>query len=505
MPHWHACKNIALPVLALLGLLMPGAPAAQGQAVDTKAIDDIVLEALKAWEVPGAAVVIVQGDRVLYLKGQGTRRLGGKEPVTADTTFGLASCSKAFTTLALAMFVDEKKLSWDDPVRKHVPFFRLADPLADANVTVRDLLCHRTGVANHDLLCYRAPWNLEEQIRRIGKVQPSRSFRSAFQYQSIMFIAAGHAVGTASGMPWGEFVQKRIFAPLDMTGASVTTAAALKSEDHAIPHRRTKDGKIEAIPWYRFEEPNPSASVNASARDLGKWLRFQLGDGTSLGKRLVSAENLAETHMPQTIIRLEGLTRAEQPFTAQMSYGMGWVLQDYRGHALVSHAGIIDGMRTHITMVPNAQIGIAILSNLHRTRMNLALSNTLVDRLLRLPYKDWNGYYGGLVKAEEEADKASQRDWQAKRRPNTQPSQPLKAYAGTYEDPAYGTAKITLENGGLVWHWSTFRCVLEHYHYDTFTIRQEDILDHAPLVFRLGADGAVTGMRVLDVEFKKQP
>src|SRR5262249_9303667 len=145
-----------------------------------------------------------------------------------------------------------------------------------------------------------------------------------------------------------------------------------------------------------------------------------------------------ETHMPQTIIRLEGLTRAEQPFTSQMSYGMGWVLQDYRGHALVSHAGIIDGMRTHITMVPNAQIGIAILSNLHRTRMNLALSNTLVDRLLRLPYKDWNGYYGSVVKAEEEADKAFQRDWQAKRRPNTQPSLPLKAYGGTYEDPAYG-------------------------------------------------------------------
>lgn len=496
-------KRFCAFALLVLAFIAGPAPATAAEPVDTKALDEIVQDALKAWEVPGAAVAIVQDDRILYLKGQGTRRLGGKEPVTPNTIFGLASCSKAFTTLALAMLVDEGKLSWDDPVRKHVPFFRLADPLADAKVTVRDLLCHRTGVASHDLLCYRAPWNLEEQVRRIGKVEPSRSFRSAFQYQSIMFIAAGQGLGTASGIPWGEFVQRRIFAPLDMTGASVTTAAALKSEDHAIPHQRNKDGKIEALPWYRFDEPNPSASVNASARDLSKWLRFQLGDGAYQGKRLVSAENLAETHTPQMVIRLTGLTRAEHPFTSQMSYGMGWVLQDYRGQPLVSHAGIIDGMRTHIALVPNSRLGIAILSNLHRTRMNLALSNTILDRLLRLPYKDWNGYYGGLVKAEEEADKAFLRDWQAKRRANTKPSQPLEAYTGVYEEPAYGTARITLEKGTLVWNWSTFHCRLDHFHYDTFTIRQEDILDNNPLVFRVGGDGAVTGLRGLDVEFKK--
>src|SRR5262249_31284615 len=218
----------------------------------------------------------VYRGRVIIARGYGVKQLGKKEPVTGDTLFPLASCTKAFTTTAMAMLVDEGKLAWDDPVRKHVPFFRLADPLADAKVTLRDLLCHRTGVASHDLLCYRAPWNLEEQIRRIGKAEPSRSFRSAFQYQSIMFIAAGHGIGTAAATPWGEFVQKRIFTPLDMSSASVTTAAALKSADHAIPHQRNKEGKVEAEPWYRFEEPNPAASVNASARDLSKWLRFQL-------------------------------------------------------------------------------------------------------------------------------------------------------------------------------------------------------------------------------------
>src|SRR5262249_48607781 len=156
-----------------------------------------------------------------------------------------------------------------------------------------------------------------------------------FQYQSIMFMAAGHAVGTASGGSWGNFVEKRIFGPLEMTTASCITAPALKSADHATGHQRNKEGKVEIMPWYRYEEPNPAASINASARDLSKWLRFQLGDGTYGGAfgamRLVSAANLAETHTPQMVVRVEGVVRAEHPFTNQINYAMGWVVQDYRG------------------------------------------------------------------------------------------------------------------------------------------------------------------------------
>jgi CubicO group peptidase (beta-lactamase class C family) len=297
-------------------------------------------------------------------------------------------------------------------------------------------------------------------------------------------------------------VEKRIFGPLEMTGASCSTAPVLKTADRATPHQRNQDGKIEPIPWYEFPEANPAASINATARDLGKWLQFQLNDGLFRGKRLVGHESLAETRMPQTIIRVEGLTQAEHPFTAQMSYGMGWVLQDYRGQPLVSHAGIIDGMRAHIALARNSRLGVAILSNLHRTRMNLALSNTIIDRLLDLPYKNWNEYYGALVKAEEEADKAHERERQARRHANTKPSHPLEAYTGVYEDAAYGTARVTLEKGALVWHWSTFHCPLEHYHFDTFTVNN-DVINRPPLVFQLGAEGQITGLRVLDVDFKK--
>jgi CubicO group peptidase (beta-lactamase class C family) len=222
-------------------------------------------EALQSWQVPGAALAIVHQDRPIYLKGFGVRALGKKEPVTPDTVFPLASCTKPFTSLALAMLVDEGKVHWDDPVRKHVPFFRLADPLADAQVTLRDLLTHRTGLSGHDLLWYRSPWTLEERIRKVGLLQPAESFRTAFQYQSILYGTAGYAAAQASGDSWQALVQRRIFDSLGMKSATCSTKEALTSADHASPHRRSKDGKREMIPWYRITEPDPAGSINAWA------------------------------------------------------------------------------------------------------------------------------------------------------------------------------------------------------------------------------------------------
>jgi CubicO group peptidase (beta-lactamase class C family) len=475
------------------------------QSIDPKAIDTIMQDALKAWDVPGAALAIVRGDEVVYLKGYGVKELGGDRPVTPDTLFPLASCTKAFTTTAMAMLVDEGKMSWDDPVRKHVEFFHLADPLADANVTLRDLVTHRTGVASHDLLWYRAPWTQEESIRRIGQLKPDRPFRTTFQYQSVMFTAAGHAVATAAKCPWADFVQKRIFDPLEMTGATFTTTAAEKAADHASAHRQDGQGRIHVIPWYKIEVPDPAGSINASARDLSKWVRFQLGDGTHQGKRLVSAANLRETHTPQIALRLEGSARDLNPDTNLMSYGMAWVIQDYRGQLLVSHAGAIDGFRAHLTLVPKAKLGIVLLNNLNQTRMNLPASNNLVDLLLGLPKKDWNAILLAQVKKEEEATRARLEERLAKRHHGTKPSRELAAYAGTYEHPAYGTARVSLTGRTLVWRWSSFTSPLAHFHYDTFLL-QDDLFANLPVVFTLGPDGDVATMKVLEglnAEFRR--
>lgn len=491
---------VLTPLLALPLLL---APPLAAQPPTPDALDEVLRDALDAWNVPGVAVAVVHNDKVVYLKGFGVRKLGGKEPVTPDTVFPIASCTKTFTTLAMAMLVDEGKLAWDDPVRKHLDYFRLGDPLADAQVTLRDLVCHRTGLASRDELWYRAPWSLEERIRKAGKLPLDRSFRSAFQYQTTLFGAAGVAAGRAGGGTWEELVRRRVVEPLGMKSVTFTTGPALKAADHAAGHRKRRGGRVEPIDWYPIDEPDPAGSMNASVRDLSRFLRLQLG-GTWQGRRLVSAEELAETHTPQVPIRLAGFARALNPDTLQLSYGMGWVVQDHRGHLLVMHGGAIDGFRAHLTLVPHARLGIALLNNRHQTYMNLAVSHRLVDMFLGLPPRDWNGYLKEVLKADEAYGRNRLKAIHAARHPNTKPSRDLSAYAGSYSDPAYGTARVTLEGGKLHWQWSSFRVPLEHFHYDTFLLDIEVVSD-APVTFALGADGEVASMRALERDFKRVP
>ena len=476
-----------------------------GQGFDREAVDRIMQDALAAWQVPGAAITIVNGDEVLYSKGFGVRERGGSKPVTPDTLFAIGSTSKAFTTTAMAMLVDEGKMAWDDPVRKHVEFFRLSDPLADGNVTLRDLVSHRTGLSRNDALWYGSPWAREEIIRRIGLVLLTQPFRSTWQYQNIMFLTAGYAVGVASKSTWEDFVQKRIFDPLGISGADFSVTVAEKAPDHATPHRKHRDGKIEPIPWRNIDNIGPAGSINAGVADLSKWLRFQLSDGTFQGKRLVSAKNLEETHTPQMVMRIEGPTKelAQHTETNQMSYGLAWFIQDYRGHHLVWHSGGIDGFITNVTLAPKEKLGIAIVSNLSPTSLPLAVRNSALDLLLGLPKKDWNALYAEQVKKAEAEQKKRQAEREAKRQKGTRPSRDLAAYTGAYEDPAYGRARISLEDGSLSLQWSGWKRKLDHFHFDTFTAldRNEEDLDQ--LVFHLGADGEVAALEYLGQIFKR--
>jgi CubicO group peptidase (beta-lactamase class C family) len=224
-------RNVVLALAATLALSL----SASAQAVDQAALDALISEAMKHWQVPGSAVVVVRGDEVVYLKGFGVKGVNTKQPVTPDTIFAIGSTTKAFVTAAIAILADEGKMSWDDAVRKHLPYFRLSDPLANENVTMRDIVTHRTGLIRHDLLWYGSPWGREEIIRRVGFVPLSYGFRTTFQYQNIMFLTAGQAVGAASGGSWEEFTQKRIFDPLGMKSANFS---ALKAVEVVLPRIR---------------------------------------------------------------------------------------------------------------------------------------------------------------------------------------------------------------------------------------------------------------------------
>jgi CubicO group peptidase (beta-lactamase class C family) len=486
--------------VAVFSILLPVAHAATPDRA--AAIDEAVRDALRVWHVPGVAVAVIRDKDVVYLKGQGLRDIDKRQPVTPDTIFPLASCSKAFTSAALAILVDEGKLSWDDPVGKHVSFFHLADPLADRDVRIRDLLCHRTGVGSHDLLWYRAPWSPEEAVRRIALMPLDRPFRTAFQYQSTMYTAAGFAVRSAAGMPWEDYVRVRLLEPLQMKSTFLTSTTAARHADRASGYERGDNGEPAAMPAYPLDKADAAGSVHSTARDLARWLSFQVvGD-----KSVVSDSSLGETHTPQMVIPFGGMDREIHPDTVQMSYGMGWVIQDYRGRRLISHAGIIDGFRCHLTLVPDAKVGIAILANLHRTRMNQALSNTIVDRMLDLPEKDWNAILQAVVRRENSDAEQALRAREAARARDTRPSLPASGYVGVYNHPAFGSVRIAIDRGRLVWSFNTFSAALDHFENDTFSLPINSL--GTPLVqFASPSGGEMQTLHVggkIDIEFRRQ-
>jgi CubicO group peptidase (beta-lactamase class C family) len=467
-----------------LSLLLALVPAA-GPSPDR--LDALVTDALRAWDVPGAAVVIVTPDRVIHLKGYGRRELGGG-PVTPDTVFPLASCTKAFTTALVARLADQGKLAWDEPVRKHLPVFHLSDPAADALVSLRDLASHRTGVGPNDLLWYRSPFSQEEQVRRVGKLPLSRPFRSEMQYQSVMFIALGQAAARAGGKPWADLVQSELLEPLGMKGVTLTTTAAAKLPDRAAGHRPGPDGKLTVVPWYEQPVPNPAGSMNASARDLIPWLQFQLTGGRHGDDQLVSEAAIRETQSPQIVIRMTDEARAVAPETQQMSYGLAWTIQDYRGRLQVMHAGLIDGFRVHLTLLPKDGYAFAILANREATRMNLALNNALTDLLLGMEPRDWNKCLLGVLADEAEAAKVRARQAELARQRNPRPpAAPPEKLAGDYDNPAFGTAKITDGKDGLVWAWGVWKVPIEHDNGDLFHLKSSGnpYLDGLPLWFHV--------------------
>lgn len=470
------------------------------QPIDLSALDAEVETARRHWKPPGLAIVIVSPDRILLAKGYGVREAGRDARVDADTRFPIASCTKAFTAAALAMLVDDQAVAWDEPVRKHLPEFRLADPAADALVAVRDLLSHRTGLGSHDYLWHRAPWDDAEIIRRAGLLPLTGPFRASFAYQSVMYLAAGRIIARHHPAGWDAFVRDRLLTPLGMTH---TTTIAPTVENRARGHRPAADRiAVEPMPPYPLDKPNAAGSIHTSARDLARWLQFHLGDGRWRGKRLVSTANLAETHKPQNIIPASPLTRLMNPDTVQLTYAMGWVVQDYRGEHVLAHAGLIDGFRCQFTLLPRRGLAIGIMNNLHGTRMNLPLTNRLIDLLLELPEKDWHAHFDAVVRAEDREQDETRKRRDQRRAARKPPTLALDAYAGTYEHPAYGIAVLRVVEGKLHWKWSSFDRELLPIAGDEFELR-DVVIDEQEVRFEI-QEKRVVKLHALGVEFIKK-
>jgi len=290
-------------------------------------------------------------------------------------------------------------MNWDDPVRKHLSYFRLADPQADRQVTVRDLAAHRVGLARHDELWQDSPpLSREEIIRRVGSLPLEKPFRSTFLYNNLMYLALGCAAGAADGSSWEAVVQRRIFDPLGMKTANFSHTAAQASPDHSSPH--VQDGiRVKVKTWRDLENIGPAGSINVSARDLSQWLRFQLGDGTIDGKRVLSAAALAETHKPQMATPSGGKTQAIFPYAKNPAYCLGWNSHTNRGHFILWHGGGgPTGFRTQILLVPKSNLGIAVISNVEGVpQLPEPVVNGILDLALGFQKTDWNkAILGGL-------------------------------------------------------------------------------------------------------------
>lgn len=460
--------------LFLLLLVFPVFVFAQTTLEAKLAEIDAYAEKVRAdWQVPGMAIAIVKDDKVIFAKGYGVRELGKPDKVDENTLFAIASNSKAFTTASLAILVDENKLKWDDKVSQYLPEFQMSDPYVTRELTIRDLVSHRSGLDTFsgDLLWYETTYSTDEILRRVRFLKPVSSFRSRYGYQNLMFTAAGRIVEKVSGKTWGEFVKERILTPLGMT-RTTTTVRDLK-DNYAMPHNES-GGKLRPLHLGNVDGAAPAAGLNSSVREVANWLRLQLGHGTFEGKKIYSERQAGAMWSAVTPLGVNPFPPKDATTKLFSAYGLGWFLNDYRGRKVVSHTGGLDGMISQTAMMPEENLGLVVLTN-SETGVIGIMRNKIFDVFLDVaPKRDWNAE--NLERAKQNKAREAEEDKKLveTRVLSTKPSLALKDYAGTYTGELYGDATVTEENGKLVLRLipaPNFVADLEHWHYDTFLIK----------------------------------
>ncbi len=501
MTRTRAPVALALAVLlAAPALAQNRAPRREPAAPPLAGLDAYITQAMRAWEVPGLAIAIVKDDSVVYAKGFGVRELGKADPVDVNTVFLAASTTKAFTVAAMAMLVDSGRVRWDAPVIDYLPDFRLADPYVTRELTVRDLLSHRSGLGRADALWYGTGLPRAEILRRLRVEPQTWSLRAQYGYNNNMYIAAGQVIAAVTGKSWDDVVRERIFQPLGMT-RTTTSVAALRGMDDVATQHILYGGRMVPVEWRSFDDVGAAGAINTTVHDMAQWLRFQLGRGTYSGRRLLSDSAFRQMRLPNTPIRPDAATDSLWPEVHLRAYGLGWTLNDYRGRLVVSHGGVLDGMRAQVGMLPEEGLGVVLLANSDQ-------SGTL---LTGLQYRVFDAYTGG-VRRDWSADlladvvKQRQRDLRdsaktdSTRVRGTHPSHALADFAGRYVDSLYGEMTVAEEDGHLVVRYTDWLPAdLEHWHYDTFrAVWRDQRLTTDFVTFGTGDDGKVASLTVKD-------
>ncbi|OGU78136.1 MAG: hypothetical protein A2499_17545 [Stygiobacter sp. RIFOXYC12_FULL_38_8] len=428
-------------------------------------IDSYINSAMKDWKMPGFAVAIVKNDSVVFAKGYGVRDVRTNEPVDENTLFMIASCTKAFTTASLATLVDRGKIKWDDKVINYLPSFQMYDPWITKEITIRDLVTHRSGLETFsgDILWLGSTYDAKEVIRRARFLKPTSSFRSKYGYQNIMFSVAGSIIPVVTDTSWSDYIKAHIFSQLGMN-RSVTSIKEMKdASNFAFPHKTVKGNVVPYNDFWSIETVAPAGAINSCVADMSKWIRLQLKNGKFSNKQIFSERQSNEMWSNQTAI-------------GNANYGLGWFIRYWNGKKMLNHGGGMPGMISDVSILPEENFGLVILSNAE-SGMVTAIRNYIMETFINKEPKDWNKTMLENWQKREDGFAKEDKRREDVRVKDTKPSLPLEKYCGIYEDAMYGKAEISLKDGKLFMQFLPtpfFRGELKHYHYDTFYIDWED-------------------------------
>jgi CubicO group peptidase (beta-lactamase class C family) len=462
-------------------------------------IDAIVESALQASRIPGAAVAVVLGERTVFAKGYGVRNLAAASPMTAGTVYPIASTSKAMNATVLGMLVDAGRLAWDAPVQEYLPRFRLHDVRFSASVTVRDLVVMRTGLPRHDFLWMQNPINRTQLVDCLAHLALSAGFRERFQYNNLTAALAGHIAEVITGRTWQELVRERILQPLGMTA---TSFAPPPTGNVVTSYHEGTDRVLRETRWLETEPIAPAGgTIHSTVEDMTRWLAFNLNGGSCSGQQLISPATLEEIHSPCIAMGSDSVAPSDRA-----SYGFGWFIDTYNGHARLSHTGYLHDVNGCVTLFPERRLGIVSFNNFASARLAAWINEQIFDATCGLP--PVRTLTDVLAHYETQIATVRRRVEAARRVADTSPSQPLSAYSGRFTHPGYGAIEIRQHGTALSLVRDELVLPLEHWHYDAwvvasndwFEIHKQHPFDRANrLLFETDADGEI-GAFTLPVE-----
>jgi CubicO group peptidase (beta-lactamase class C family) len=440
-------------------------------------LDTVFARVLKDRKAVGFAVAVVSKDKVIYSKGFGYRDLDKKLPVTTNTLFAIGSCTKAFTASLLGLLNKDGKLDLDKPVTQYLPDLKFFNDELNNNVTVRDVMCHRTGLPRHDYSWYLFNTaSRDSLVERIKYQEPTAKLRQTWQYNNFMFLIQGVISEKLMGKSWEQNVKENFFTPLGMSTSNFSIHDMAKVDDASLGYGVIKDSIIKKLDYYDINAMGPAGSINSNVTEMANWVITWINGGKFKGKEILPSTYVAQAMSSQMVVGA-ALPDKEVPDAFLSNYGFGWFISSYRGHYRVEHGGNINGFSASTSFYPSDSIGIIVLTNQNGSAVPGIVRNTIADRLLGLNRIDWNKRTtDAQAKAKAEAKEAEKKVTSNKKQ-GTKPSHKINDYEGLFNNPGYGTIEAYTKNDSLFFRTRNGDAWLRHYHYDFFELFPIDKVD----------------------------